>query len=316
MLWHSAQTQLPGELLSSLTRKVGRVVVCTEPYTALAEACLIDREARVAAATVGARAGRSAGGTLGVPGAVRGAVRGGVRVGEAGVLLLVQPESLELVREILDAAELYAPGLQRWQYDRGATPKLKPISSNDLRANDVRALASGAQRQSSASMTGYFGGSPLAEPKPLPAVPAASHGATQPASPAAHMAHAARGGLQLSGASAPAQPQQQTINMPMVAISGPGLIGSTNGGTGTSMGGGSPRLRIAGTEARADEQNAAATRARPVLTEDELAMLLSDDPIVPPLPGFAGPASRHGNGAGGPDASGGGGTAGGNGGGW
>lgn len=221
VLWHGASAELPGELLESLTRKIGRVSVCTEGYAALAEACLIDREYTEALRLSGQP----------------------VRAGGAGVLLLVQPASLPLAGAILEAASLYAPGLQRWQYDRTANPKLRTIVEGEVRPTSPQIVErpTGTPRVGERSAASAASGVP--EVKPL----------AQPAR-----------GLHLAE------------SVPVVAISGPGLTGGGGSGDG-------PRLRIAGTEVERSGVEGAERSRRPVpvLTEDELQILLSDDPIPP-----------------------------------
>lgn len=222
VLWHGASTELPGELLESLTRKIGRVIVCTEPYAALAEACLIDREYAEASRLTGQP----------------------VRAGGAGVLLLVQPTNLPLTAAILEAASLYAPGLQRWQYDRAANPKLRTIVEGEVRQatpQNVERAPSAAPLPKVSDRSAAFAAPAVPEVKPMP-----------------------QRGLHLAE------------SVPVVAISGPGLAG----GPGAD---GPPRLRIAGTDTESAGANGTerARRPVPVLTEDELQILLSDDPIPP-----------------------------------
>lgn len=274
MLWHSGGHELPGELLESLTKKVGRVVVCTEPYAALAEACMIDREYADLA-----RAG--------------GQPR---RAGGAGVLLLLQPETLPLTEAILDAAALYAPGLQCWQYDRTANPKLRAIVLESVTTSpklpssaplvpQTRPVSSGLPAAAARGAPG------MARPAADGRMPAAGLAELKPeetrggaASPGAGTAAAARAGLHLADAP------------PTVAISGPGLSAHAPPSSVTTHSGWpipdqtTPRLRIAGTEAVQPAESR--PRATPLLTEDELSILLSDDPLPVAAPrGQSRPAS-------------------------
>lgn len=265
VLWHSGASQLPGELLNSLTKKIGRLVVCTDAYAALAEACLTDREYRDAT----------------------GAGVEGHKLGRAGVLLVVVPLPDASIREVVEAAEQYAPNVQRWVYDRSANPKLRPLVVRDV---------SGAQPpQTEGSRGAYF--QPPAQPTARPAAPTPvpqsvpTRDAPPPQVPRLAPIIAAPAGLQLA---------RQVQDGPRIAISGPGLGGpdtssedamsqwtaAANGQAGGTrdfapVG---TRLRIAGggEPLPAPNPERAASRPAPLLTADELQMLLSDDPLPPP----------------------------------
>ncbi len=113
VICHPATAELPGELLTSLSRRMGRMTICTDIYAALAECCLFQRKASQHATENG-----SAGGA-GKPGAV---------------LVLVHPRHIPdagAVR-LVEAAGSYAPSVAIWRYDRSANPKLRAVVEEDL----------------------------------------------------------------------------------------------------------------------------------------------------------------------------------------
>lgn len=115
VLWHSGSAELPGELLASLSKRVGSISVCTDAYVALTQACLVERDHRRAlgAMTESSLKNHSARTT-------------------AGLLVLVQPELLAGVPEIMESVRLYAPSVARWCYDRGATPRLRTVTESEI----------------------------------------------------------------------------------------------------------------------------------------------------------------------------------------
>lgn len=115
VIWHSAQTALPGELLSSLSKRIGHMSVTTDGYTAFAQVCTIERERRSAQAA-------------------------GIPPAHAAVLLLVHPGTLAGATAVVAAARLYAPTCSIWQYDRvagvsgaAANPRLRAVVEEDVR---------------------------------------------------------------------------------------------------------------------------------------------------------------------------------------
>lgn len=217
VIWHAADTALPGELLTSLSKRVGRMTVCTDPHAALAEACLIERETRE------------------TPG--------------AGVLLLVNPRSLPMAAEVVEAATLYAPGIARWRYERGANPKLRAIVEGDVES---------------------WESSPVKEA----ALPEAAEVAETPATMRPQFV-------------ARTHRPVTTVMAGSSVIAGPHI---------------SPRLRLSGVEHTSAQPVGAAPgggerkrAVQPLLTEEELNMLLSDEPL--PLPPNAGPGTGLSSGA-------------------
>ncbi len=110
VICHPATAELPGELLTSLSRRMGRMTICTDIYAALAECCLIQHEQ--------AQAGKGdAGGAK--PGAV---------------LVIVHPRHMPDAGgvRLVEAARNYAPGVALWRYDRSANPKLRAVVEEDV----------------------------------------------------------------------------------------------------------------------------------------------------------------------------------------
>lgn len=161
VIWHSGALELPGELLTSLSRRIGRMRVCTNGYAAFAEICGIQRERRLS--------GRA---PFGVPpGGPNGAV-----------LVLVQPTQLAELPGVIDAIELYAPGTALWCYDRSANPKLRGVVSGDVQhwreqtlepiADAPRAVRSPASVPSPAISMPTVHTRPVPEIAPRPVAPA------------------------------------------------------------------------------------------------------------------------------------------------
>lgn len=236
VLWHTAQTELPGELLTSLTKHIGRVTVCTDGFAALAEACLTERDRR--------QAGSSATGSS----------------GSGGVLLLVQPQSLADAAAILGAAAEFAPSLGQWMYDRTSNPKLRAIVEDD-----VRGWAGTLQKNGNELGSVLSGYKPAKQRESVPTPSSFDTKSVPRERPA---------------------PPSEAPHKPMVAINGPGLMGSIEEvavGTATA----SPKLRLAGSfeQDGLNRESAKPARPAPLLTEAELRMLLSDEPLnAPPFP--------------------------------
>ena len=115
VICHPATAELPGELLTSLSKRMGRMTICADVYGALAECCLIQREC--AMADSGGRAGTTAG------------------AGQASaVLILVHPRHMpdSAGVRLVEAVRQYAPAVALWCYDRGANPKLRAVVEEDV----------------------------------------------------------------------------------------------------------------------------------------------------------------------------------------
>ena len=112
VICHPATAALPGELLTSLSKRMGRMTICADIYSALAECCLIQRE----------RLAQGPGGEAGVAAA------------PSAVLVLVHPRHMPDgggVR-LVEAVRQYAPSIALWCYDRGANPKLRAVVEEDV----------------------------------------------------------------------------------------------------------------------------------------------------------------------------------------
>jgi hypothetical protein len=109
VLWHAGGGELPGELLTSLSKRVGRMTICTSDYVALAESCLIERGRRLEIAS-------------------------GSRAPGGGVVVLVHPIQLRGVGRFMEAMQTHAPSMAVWIFDRNANPKLRAVVEDDVTA--------------------------------------------------------------------------------------------------------------------------------------------------------------------------------------
>lgn len=248
IIWHAATGELPGEMLSSLTRRISKFSFCTDAYSVMAEACLVERQ-------------RNAEKRANHPAPVQ------------AVLVLVQPDHLGELGEVLEAIGLYASSTCLWRYDRGANPKLNPVVQEDVQRWIERHQARNGQAAKSAVPT----------------------------------------------AAAPRRPEPDVIRMPTVQTRPVGLIVPKPVASPAKTTEAPPRMRLVGTDAEPSngEPNAAKPsngvapaparaskqpRITTQLTEEELRMLLSDEPLdVPPKKrGQGGPGGpAHGPGGGG-----------------
>lgn len=144
VLWHSGSgrgggAELPGELLTSLSKRVGRMTICTSDYVALAECCLIERARRLEIAS-------------------------GSRAPGGGIVVLVHPLQLRGVGRFMEAMQTHAPSMAVWIFDRAANPKIRAVVEDDVTAW----LA--AQNPPTAPAVQYArGAAPPARPAPAPA---------------------------------------------------------------------------------------------------------------------------------------------------
>lgn len=271
VLWHSGAGELPGELLSSLTRRIGRVTVCTEGYAALAEACLVQREVRLSGDEL-------------APGLVG--------VGGAGVLLLVQPEQLAGAAEIIEAAELYAPALVRWTYDRAATPKLRPWSDTAARfapavrpTREQRPDADAAPAPTIHVRPGggsEWAAAPAATAQRTPTMVSGHSGYDlRPAARQDDASWAGNGYQSRGGADAGAEPYLRLVDGGRGWEHAP----PASHGHGGANAGAAPANSANGGAASSGPVGGRGRPPTPVLTDEELRMLLGDD---------AAPNGRHG----------------------
>lgn len=210
VIWHAGATELPGELLTSLSRRIGRMRVCTNAYAAFAEICSLQRAFR-----------------LNGPATTASTLRGPNGV----VLVLVQPTQLAEIPGVIDAIELYAPGTALWCYDRGANPKLRGVVSGDVQtwrdqsSESFDEIAQSPTRGREVAPS--YISMPVIHTRPIPEI------APRPVAPPSGTPQ-----MRLVGIEEPIEPPTHRV---------PGGIGGP-------------------------------------LSEEELRMLLSDDPPAPPLP--------------------------------
>lgn len=113
VLWHPAGAQIPSELLNSLTRRIGRIVACSDSMAAMANVCALERDR-------GAR--------------TRDFAKDPTAQGSGTVLLLVEPQNLADAVEVVEAVRLYAPGAVCWKYAAAANPKMSAVVESDVKA--------------------------------------------------------------------------------------------------------------------------------------------------------------------------------------
>jgi hypothetical protein len=105
-LWHASGVEVPRELLAALSGVKGgaggvKVEPVGDPFRALAQLCRIRRRE-----------------SQGEPTRAR--------------LVIVYPEMLTDAAELCAAADVYAPGVPRWQYGPASNPTLRPIVDTDV----------------------------------------------------------------------------------------------------------------------------------------------------------------------------------------
>lgn len=257
VLWHSIAADgeggLPAGLLNSLCKRGVQITVCTGPYRAMANLCRL--------------AGR------------------GAQSGEGGgevVLLLVEPRKLEQAAEVVLAAAKYAPGAACWLYETKPRPQMRSVTPEDVRAWQTPPA-------------------PVCKPVVVAPKPVAApvKPAVQPVAPAATPVPASPAPLLMPApvvkplAPLPASDPRRRASG-VSPVPGVGIPGATKNGTG--------RLRLVGSgdlppardkgDGLGDESGGAGGRhtgedagsggsktgARGMLTDEELAMLLADEP--------------------------------------
>ncbi|HVU64417.1 MAG TPA: hypothetical protein VHC70_10600 [Phycisphaerales bacterium] len=107
VIWHGATAELPGELLNSLSKRMLRMTVCTDAYSAVAHCALIERTRRAE-------------------------IKAGSIQPLGGVLVLVQPAQLARLREAIESLHVHGPSVALWAYDRSANPKLRAVVDEDV----------------------------------------------------------------------------------------------------------------------------------------------------------------------------------------
>lgn len=266
MLWHAPGAALPGELLTSLSRRIAHITVCTDSFAAMAEVCALEarRQSQQSVAPQGT------------------------------VLLIVQPAMLSDAAEVVTELRTYAPGALAWKYDAGANPRLSAVVESDVArwaTRTTRATGGGAAAaagvdssarthdsnlSSSVTVTATHGGSsltPASTPRPTPSGPS---GAPQP--PARHATS--------SPSPAPETPAHGGIS---ASNDGPRRLRLTDapppvreanprGPEVTVRPGASRGLRLRGQgEGASSTPSPPSPPPRPTLTPEEMHMLLGED---------------------------------------
>jgi hypothetical protein len=270
VLWHAPGAALPDDLLTSLSRRIAHITVCTDSFAAMAEVCAL--EAR--------RQSQHPAGPQGT------------------VLLIVHPAMLADAPEVVTELRTYAPGALAWKYDAGANPRLSAVVESDVAkwaTGTTRATGGGAAAaagadssarthdsnlSSSVTVTATHGGSspltPASTPRPTPSGPS---GASQPParhatplpSPSPAPENPARGGVFASNAGPPRL--RLTDAPPPVRDANPrGLEVTVRPSASRGL-----QLRGVGEGA----PSALPPPPRPALTPEEMRMLLGEDPHDP-----------------------------------
>lgn len=234
VLVHAPGAELPGELLTSLSKRIGNLLVCTTAYAAMAEVCTIERS------------------RLMLPAGTTPPVRGR----PTGVLVLVEPRSISGAGELVDAVQKYAPQTACWWYERGARSE-----GDARRANPRLEAVVDEDVQSWSQMRRPIRTPPLTHQDP--AAPA-----LQPVIRPAAIAELvrARGGERGTGGSVEhrTRPNGAPSGSPHLRIAGD--PGEEHGGVGGRGGGGAGGMGGMGNSSGS------------LLNDEELRMLLSDDP--------------------------------------
>ncbi len=129
VIWHPPGVPLPADLLNSLSRRVRRMAVCADPYSAMAEVCAGERNSETARPNPGAAPG--------------------------DVLLLVEPELLPDLPELLVEIRTFAPSVACWKFQQRANPRLSAVVESDVTTWMARGAAAdaGVDRSLNASRT-------------------------------------------------------------------------------------------------------------------------------------------------------------------
>lgn len=117
VLWHAPGTALPADLVMSLERRGVKMTACTSAYTAMARACMLERENDERTDDPGQR--------------------------DSLVMVLVTPRELARPAELVDAMRRYATRTACWWYDVGANPRLRAVVDADIDLWLVEGVRSG-----------------------------------------------------------------------------------------------------------------------------------------------------------------------------
>lgn len=108
VLVHPRGQSVPGDLLTSLSRRVKHISVCADAYAAMAEVCMAAERAATTPSLI---------------------------------LLLVQPEQIPDAGELLAALPTYVPEVVCWKFDSRANPKLSPCVETNAKTVMARGEA-------------------------------------------------------------------------------------------------------------------------------------------------------------------------------
>lgn len=238
VLWHPAGSQLPTDLLNSLTRRIAQIAVCTDPYTALAEVCIADRALRRHTGEIPPGSG---GGT---------------------VLILIHPERLGEIPEVIAEMRTHAPGALCWKFVAGANPKLSAVVESDVtswvnRESGGTSAVAGTGSLPNPARTTNRDDQQTRSSNSSPLPPAAAAARRAPGVPALRLA---------DGEPPPTPPPVRAEEH-----------GAPDAG-GSRQSPAAPRLTLRG-EAHPDGNARRPALTRPVLTAEEMRMLLGDEPV-------------------------------------
>lgn len=99
-LWHASGVEVPAKLLAALTKAGMQIQRAGDPFLALAQMCLAKH----------------------LPSAEKSGAK----------LVILYPEMLTDAAEFCLAADIYAPGIARWQYGPATNPELRAIVDEDV----------------------------------------------------------------------------------------------------------------------------------------------------------------------------------------
>jgi hypothetical protein len=112
VLWHAPGDAMPGDLLSTLSRRIAHFTVCTDAYAALAHVCAVERDRRA------------------------GLARGETH--PASLLVLIEPDRLDEAELVVQAVRFYAPGCTMRRYNARAAVRFAPVDTSAERAEGGR----------------------------------------------------------------------------------------------------------------------------------------------------------------------------------
>lgn len=124
VIWHPPGVPLPADLLNSLSRRIRRLTLCADAYSAMAEICAGGHDRREGRA----RAPESP--PLPAPG--------------GAVLVLVEPDLLPDLPDLLTEIRTFAPTAACWKFQQRANPRLSAVVESDVTTWMARGATAGA----------------------------------------------------------------------------------------------------------------------------------------------------------------------------